>query len=76
VRNAGRRRSKINGGKYMSEFRITDAVVVSWDFSHGTDKGVLIVGRQENKKMKIVNAFQGQEAFDIYKKLTTKKEGE
>lgn len=26
----------------------TDSVIVSWDFSHGKDVGVLIVGNQEN----------------------------
>lgn len=26
----------------------TDSVIVSWDFSHGKDVGVLIVGKQEN----------------------------
>lgn len=49
------------------------AYVVSWDFSKGEDVGVLIVGRQTKKKMEIVNAFQGEEALDIYKKLSTKK---
>lgn len=50
------------------------AYVVAWDFTRGNDVGVLIVGRQEKGKMDIVNAFQGQEAMDIYEKLTDKKE--
>lgn len=60
----------------MSEFETNGAVVVSWDFSH-EDTGVLIVGRQKNKEMTVINAFQGQEARDLYEKLTTrvKKEG-
>ena len=49
------------------------AYIVSWDYSHGTDKGILLVGSQQNGKMDIVNAFQGQEAFDIYEKLSTLK---
>ena len=52
------------------------AYIVSWDFSHGKDVGVLIVGKQENGVMKIVNAFQGQEAHDIYEKLSTVKKVE
>lgn len=28
----------------------TDSVIVSWDFSHGKDAGVLIVGRQQKRK--------------------------
>ena len=43
--------------------------IVSWDFSN-EDTGVLIVGYQENGNVTIVNAFQGKEAHDIYKKLS------
>lgn len=57
----------------MSEFKTNGAVIVSWDFSH-EDTGVLIVGRKHPKKdVEVINAFQGQEARDIYEKLTTKK---
>ena len=52
------------------------AYIVSWDFSHGKDVGVLIVGHQHDGKMDIVNAFQGDEAYDIYKKLSTVKKAE
>lgn len=52
------------------------AYIVSWDFSHGKDVDVLIVGEQKNGAMNIVNAFQGQEARDIYKKLSTVKKVE
>ena len=51
------------------------AYVVSWDFSNGNDLGVLLVGIKKNGQLKIVNAFQGKEAYDIYKKLSTKKAG-
>lgn len=47
------------------------SVIVSWDFSNGKDIGVLIVGEQQNGVVKIINAFQGQEAKDLYVKLTT-----
>lgn len=49
------------------------AYVVSWDFTRGKDVGVLIVGEQKDGIMKVVNAFQGDEAYDIYKKLSTVK---
>lgn len=49
------------------------AFIVSWDFSHGDDKAILLVGNQVKGKVEIVNAFQGQEAVDIYKKLSTVK---
>lgn len=47
--------------------------IVSWDFTN-EDTGVLIVGSQQDGKVTIVNAFQGEEAYDIYKKLSTVKE--
>lgn len=47
-------------------------VIVSWDFSNGEDIGVLRVGKKKpGKDVEIINAFQGQEAEEIYKKLTT-----
>lgn len=49
----------------------TDSVIVSWDFSHGKDVGVLIVGKQE--KVEIINAYQGEEAKEIYQKLVFPK---
>ena len=50
------------------------AIIVSWDFSHGKDLGVLIIGKQENGHIEIVNAFQGEEAKDLYNRLITRKE--
>lgn len=48
--------------------------VVSWDFNHGEDEDLVIVGERENGALKIINAFQGKEARDIYEKLSTVKE--
>ena len=31
----------------------TDSVIVSWDFSHGKDAGVLIVGRQQKGRVEL-----------------------
>lgn len=55
----------------MDNLRVNECLLVSVDFTQGEDTGVLIVGRQKNGKIDIVNAFQGQEAIDIYKKLIT-----
>lgn len=52
------------------------AYIVSWDFSHGKDNDILIVGEQKNDTMNIINAVQGQEARDIYEKLSTVKKVE
>lgn len=52
---------------------LTDAVICSIDFEG--DHGVLIVGRQtQNGGLYIINAFQGEEAMELYTKLTTKPE--
>ena len=44
--------------------------IVSWNFSNGKDKSILLVGvKTEGDMVKLVNAFQGREAEDLYKKL-------
>lgn len=53
---------------------LTTSVIVSFDFSD-KDHGVCIVGKQENGKMNIINAFQDEEAREIFDKLTTKEGG-
>ena len=54
--------------------KTTDSVIVAYDFSHGKDNAVLIVGKKrKNQTVDIVNAFQGEEATELWKKLTTKK---
>ena len=50
-----------------------DTLLVGISFSKD-DTGVLIVGRKcPNQSIDIINAFQGEEALELYKKLTTKK---
>lgn len=49
------------------------SVIVSWDFSPEKDESILLVGERKNEHVDIVNAFQGKEAMDIYKKITTRK---
>ena len=53
----------------MNNTKVNECLLVSVEFTQGEDAGILIVGRQKNGKVDIVNAFQGQEAIDIYKKL-------
>lgn len=53
---------------------LSDTLLVSISFSE-KDKGVLIVGRKRNNQsIEIVNAFQGDEALELYKRLVTQKE--
>lgn len=57
--------------------KMTDTLLVSISFSKNGDNPILIVGRKEpNEALKIVNAFYGNEAVDIYKQLTTVKKNE
>lgn len=51
---------------------INESVIVAVDF-HSEDEGVLIVGRQDEGKMTILNAMQGKEAWDLYQKLIRKE---
>ena len=52
---------------------LSDTLLVSISFSD-KDTGVLVVGRKrKNQSIDIINAFQGEEALDLYKKLITKK---
>ena len=55
----------------MNNTKVNECLLVSVEFTQGENAGVLIVGRQKNGKVDIVNAFHGQEAIDIYKKLIT-----
>ena len=55
--------------------KTSGSVIVSWDFSNGKDVGVLIVGKQEKGKVDIVNAYQGKEAEELYRKLSVRENG-
>ena len=50
-----------------------DSVIVSCNFSNGPDQDILLVGKQKNGKIEVINAFQGPEAYELWKKLTIKK---
>lgn len=50
-----------------------DVLLVSYD-NVSNDKPVLIVGRKGKRgPVQIINAFQDEEAEEIYRKLTTKE---
>ena len=58
--------------------RLSDTILVSFARETPGSDPVLIVGRKRsNESVKIINAFEGKEALDIYENLTTvnKKEG-
>lgn len=50
--------------------KINESLLVGVDFTNGEDIGVLIVGRKRpNESVEIINAFQGEDAEELYKKL-------
>ena len=57
---------------FMKE-HINECILVSVDFDEN-GKSVLTVGRQRYGKVDVINAFEGQEAKDLYDRLITKKE--
>ena len=53
---------------------ITESLLVGFNHSDNGDIPVLIVGKKRpNESIEIINAFQGEEAEELYKKLITKK---
>lgn len=60
--------------KYKPSGR-SDTILVCFDWEHGIDKAVLAVGRRRpNHTVEVINAFAGDEAIEIYRKLIEKKE--
>lgn len=58
-----------------NDLNISDGFMVSVSFSN-EKSGVLVVGKKNGNNTVIVNAFQGEEAWELYKKLTEKKSTE
>lgn len=51
-----------------------ECLLVSVDFTRGVDTGVMIVGRKKRgQEVEVINAFQGEEAYQLYLKLITKQ---
>lgn len=51
----------------------TGSVIVAFDHKDG-DEAILLVGQKNPKQdVAIINAFQGAEAKELWKKLTTKE---
>jgi len=58
----------------MSEInKRNGAVIVSWVFTPGA-MGILLVGQQTAGKVEVINQFTGEEAEELFHKLTTRKE--
>lgn len=54
--------------------KTVDSLIIGFNSSAGKDCGVLIVGRKKPREaVDIINAFEGEEALELYKKLVTPK---
>ena len=52
---------------------LAKAYLVSFDFSRGKGTEVCLVGTKSGKTLDVINAFEGQEAVNIYRMLMTKQ---
>ena len=50
----------------MHNLKVNECLLVSVDFTKNEDTGVLIVGRQKNGKVTIINAVQCNDTFANY----------
>ena len=50
----------------------SDTILVSFDYTHG-DVQLLIFGRKKKGLIEVINAFKGEEAKELYQRLTAKK---
>ena len=69
------------GGLKMSNHikipRLSDTVLVSFNRESPTSDPILIVGRKrKNQSVEIINAFQDDEAVELYNRLTAVKKSE
>ena len=54
--------------------KINESLLIGVSFTDDENNGVLVVGRKSpNQSVDIINAFQGKEAEELYKKLIGKK---
>lgn len=52
-----------------------ETILVSFNPTDKVESAILLVGEQKiGKPVDIINAFQGEEAVELYNKLTTKTE--
>ena len=57
------------------ENHTTTSLIIGYDISHTSDNKVLVIGKRgPSGSVEIVNAFQGDEAEELYNNLITKQE--
>lgn len=61
--------------KLIKKKDIVDCLLVSYANNGNDETATLLVGRKDTfQEVAVINAFQGEEAVDIYKKLMPVKE--
>lgn len=55
------------------EAPLNDTLLVGFDFTHGNNQNILIVGKKNGKTIDIINSFQGEDARILYDLLVTKE---
>lgn len=55
--------------------KTVESLLVSYDCTNGVDKSLMLVGQKDKgQSVKIINALQGAEAEEVWKKLTGKED--
>lgn len=55
-------------------YRNTSSIIVAFDYQSDTGTAVLIVGKKDKSQaVEVINAFAGEEALTLWKKLTEKE---
>lgn len=56
--------------------KLTGSLIVGYDLGEDGKTGVLVIGKQEKGKMKVLNAVKDQEALDLFNRLLSIKKEE
>ena len=50
------------------------SVIVAWDYTNGKDKAIAVIGKKiPGQEVKVINAYEGDEAIELVKKLVEKE---
>ena len=54
---------------------MAESILVAFETVDGKDKDILIIGKKHpNKPTEVINAFMGEEAIELWNRLTIKKD--
>lgn len=61
----------VSDSEQKLEMPLNDTMLVGFDFTHGRDENLLIVGKKSGDGFDIINAFRGEDAKAMYDLLVT-----